>query len=57
MRSFKGTNGEPDGFGLAALERARQAGFSDEQIVSGVAAEGMYFGEKAKESLGDLIAA
>lgn len=55
FRSFKGENGEPNGFGLVALERAREAGFSDEQIIAGVEAEGLHFGEKAKEALGDLI--
>jgi hypothetical protein len=56
FRSFKGVNGEPNGFGLAALERAREAGFSDKEIVAGVEAEGLHFGEKAKEALGGLIA-
>lgn len=51
FRAFKGPNGEPNGFGLAALERARLAGFSDAEIVAGVEAEGLTFGEKAKEDL------
>jgi len=55
FRSFKGTNGEPNGFGLAALKRARDAGFSDKEIVAGVTAEGLHFGEKAKEALSGLI--
>lgn len=56
FRKFKGENGEPNGFGLAALERARTAGHSDQEIAVGVQAEGMYFGEKAKEALGALVA-
>jgi hypothetical protein len=55
FRSFKGEKGEPNGFGLVALERAREAGFSDDQIIAGVEAEGLHFGEKAKKALGDLI--
>lgn len=51
FRAFKGPNGEPNGFGLAALERARLAGFSDAEIIAGVEAEGLTFGEKAKKDL------
>ena len=51
FRAFKGPDGETNGFGLAALERARLAGFSDAEIVAGVEAEGLKLGEKAKENL------
>jgi hypothetical protein len=51
FRAFKGFSGEPDGFGLAAVERARLAGFSDAEIIAGVEAEGLKLGEKAKEDL------
>lgn len=51
FRAFKGPNGEPNGFGLAALERARMAGFSDSEILAGIEAEGLTLGEKAKQSI------
>lgn len=51
FRAFKGPDGEANGFGLAALERARLAGFSDAEIIDGVEAEGLTFGEKAKKDL------
>jgi hypothetical protein len=51
LRTFKGPNGEPNGFGLAAVNRARLAGLSDAEIIAGVEAEGLTLGEKAKEDL------
>jgi hypothetical protein len=51
FRAFKGTDGEPNGFGLEALERARLAGFSDAEIIAGTEVEGLTLGEKAKEAL------
>lgn len=51
FRAFKGPDGEPNGFGLAAVERARLAGFSDAEIIARVKAEGLTFGQKAKEDL------
>lgn len=40
------------GFGLAALQRARSAGFGDDEIRAGVEASGMSFGERAAAALG-----
>lgn len=51
FRAFKGPNGEPNGFGLAALQRARLAGFSDAEILARVEAEGLTLGEKAKQNI------
>lgn len=51
FKAFRGPNSAPNGFGLAALERARLAGFSDAEILEGVKAEGLTLGEKAKQNI------
>jgi len=48
---FVGPQGEPNSIGLFAVERARQAGLTDDQIRQMVKAENLTVGEKAKAAL------
>lgn len=52
LKCFVGPKGTEGSFGLAAVERARLAGFSDEEIKTQLRAEGLELGPKAAESLG-----
>lgn len=48
---FAGPNAEPNSIGLAAVNRARQAGLTDDQIRQMISDEHLTVGEKAKEAL------
>lgn len=48
---FAGPNAEPNSVGLNAVNRARQAGLTDDEIRQMIAEENLTVGEKAKEAL------
>jgi|DEB0MinimDraft_3_1074331.scaffolds.fasta_scaffold165650_1 hypothetical protein len=48
---FAGPHAEPNSIGLAAVNRARMAGLSDDQIRGMISAEDLVVGEKAKKEL------
>lgn len=48
---FAGPEAEPNSIGLKAVERARQAGLTDDQIRQMIEKENLKVGEKAKEAL------
>jgi len=48
---FAGPNAQPNSIGLSALNRARQAGLTDDQIRQMIQDENLIVGEKAKEAL------
>lgn len=48
---FAGPNAEPNSVGLSAINRARLAGLTDDQIRQMISDENLIVGEKAKESL------
>jgi len=48
---FAGPNAEPNSIGLKAVERARLAGFTDQEIRDMAREEGITVGEKAREAL------
>ena len=50
-QSYIGRKGIPNVLGLDALNRLREAGYDDDLIQIMAMAEGLEFGEKAKESL------
>lgn len=52
LASFIGPKGSAPGVGLQAVQRARSAGFSDDMICQMALEESLFFGPKAKETLG-----
>lgn len=51
LLAFTGPNAEPNSVGLSAINRARMAGLTDDQIRQMISDENLIVGEKAKESL------
>lgn len=48
---FAGPEAEPNSIGLNAVNRARKAGLTDDQIRDMIEKEGLTVGDKAKEAL------